>query len=215
MNRRTLIKSSAALAFTPALLAETLNPPADITPDTVYELRIYHLNPGKLPLILDRFRTRETKIFKRLGMTPIAYWTPIDGDLSTDTLVYIVRHKSREAARATWAAFGKDPEWVALKAETEKDGTSSTSTTSPSSSSLTSRPRSNYFPSVGAACCGIAVASTRRLAHHIRPKLHLRPHQIVRHHPPKHRLALRIQMRAINRTPYRILRPLHPHAPSH
>jgi len=121
MNRRNLLKASALapLAFAPALHAAS---PADITPDTVYELRIYHLNPGKLPLILERFRTRETKIFTRLGMTPIAYWSPIDGELSTDTLVYIVRHKSREAARAAWAAFGKDPEWVALKAESEKGG---------------------------------------------------------------------------------------------
>ena len=37
-------------------------------------------------------------------------------------LIYLLRHKSREAARESWAKFSKDPEWVALKAETEKDG---------------------------------------------------------------------------------------------
>jgi len=127
MNRRTAIQSFSAAALLPLLLeAQT---PA-ITPETVYELRIYHLNPGKLPLILDRFRTKETAIFKRLGMTPIAYWTPTpraENDAtahfeSPDTLIYIVRHASREAARDAWAKFKVDPEWLAIKAETEKDG---------------------------------------------------------------------------------------------
>lgn len=94
----------------------------EITPETVYELRIYHLNEGKLPLILDRFRKYETKIFERLGMHGVGYWTPTEGPLEGKTLVYMLRHKSREAAKASWAAFSKDPEWVKLKAETEKGG---------------------------------------------------------------------------------------------
>jgi len=121
MNRRKLLQSTAALTLASALAAEA-QPSAAITPETVYELRIYHLNPGKLPLILNRFRTRETKIFTRLGMHCVAFWTPIDGTLPTETLVYLLRHKSRAAATAAWDAFGKDPEWVALKAESEKDG---------------------------------------------------------------------------------------------
>ena len=121
MNRRQLMQSTAALTLTGAFAAEA-QPTADITPETVYELRIYHLNPGKLPLILNRFRTRETKIFVRLGMHCVAFWTPLDGELPAETLVYLLRHKSREAARAAWDAFGKDPEWVTLKAESEKDG---------------------------------------------------------------------------------------------
>jgi hypothetical protein len=129
MNRRNLIKSTAA--FLPlalageALAASAPNPPAPdpLGPDTVYELRIYHLNPGKLPLILERFRSKETKIFTRLGMHNVAFWSPVDGVLPAETLVYMLRHKSREAARASWAAFKIDPEWVALKAESEKDGT--------------------------------------------------------------------------------------------
>ena len=99
----------------------------DITSTTVYELRVYHLNPGKLPLILDRFRTKETAIFSRCGMHNVAFWTPTDdsGNAETfgNTLVYMLRHASREAARQSWAKFSADPEWVALKAETEKDGT--------------------------------------------------------------------------------------------
>jgi len=119
MHRREAMKGLglAALAMSTATAAEA----EDITPDTVYELRVYHLNPGKLPLILERFK-KETKIFERLGMHGIGYWTPVDGTIEPNTLVYMLRHKSREAARASWAAFSKDPEWVALKTETEKDG---------------------------------------------------------------------------------------------
>ena len=93
-----------------------------VTGETVYELRIYHLNEGKQPLILDRFRSKETKIFERYGMHPVAYWTPTDEPLAGRTLVYMLRHKSRDAANESWKQFRADPEWVALKAETEKDG---------------------------------------------------------------------------------------------
>jgi hypothetical protein len=80
------------------------------------------LNPGKLPLILERFRTKETAIFARLGMVGVEYWVPTEEPLAGKTLMYLLRHRSREAAKASWAAFSADPEWIALKAETEKDG---------------------------------------------------------------------------------------------
>ena len=91
--------------------------------ETVYELRIYHLNEGKQPLILERFRTKETAIFERLGMHGVGYWVATDEPLAGRTLIYMLRHKSRAAATESWAKFKADPEWVALKAETERDGT--------------------------------------------------------------------------------------------
>ena len=125
MTRRTALQSLAATAMLP-LVADALGQTSDVTPDTVYELRVYHLHEGKLPLILDRFRSKETAIFKRLGMHPVAYWTPTMEDTNAEpagqTLIYIVRHRSRDAARDAWAKFKVDPEWVALKTETEKDG---------------------------------------------------------------------------------------------
>lgn len=124
MDRRKLLKSAGAAAMLPLAMAAMTEPAsAAVDEDTVYELRIYHLNEGKLPLILERFRTKETKIFARLGMHGVAYWTPTDEPLAGRTLIYLLRHKSRAAATASWKAFGADPEWVALKAETEKDGT--------------------------------------------------------------------------------------------
>lgn len=122
MDRRDLMKAMGAAALMTAMTAGAAAQDGGVTDETVYELRIYHLNEGKLPLILDRFRTKETKIFARLGMHGVGYWTPTDEPLAGRTLVYMLRHKSREAAKASWAAFSKDPEWVAVKAETEKDG---------------------------------------------------------------------------------------------
>jgi hypothetical protein len=91
-------------------------------PGAVFELRIYHCFEGKLELLLERFRTKETKIFARMGMHGVGYWTPTDEPLKGRTLVYILRHKSREAATESWDKFKVDPEWVKLKAESEAGG---------------------------------------------------------------------------------------------
>jgi NIPSNAP len=88
----------------------------------VYELRIYHTNEGKLEPLLKRFREKETAIFRRLGMYGVGYWTADDEPLKDRTLIYILKHKSREAATESWAQFAKDPEWVKLKAESEAGG---------------------------------------------------------------------------------------------
>ena len=102
--------------FFPAIKAQTGGD------GVVYELRIYHTNEGKLEPLLKRFRERETRIFERFGMRGIGYWVPTDEPLKGRTLVYILKHQSREAATESWAKFGKDPEWVKLKAESEANG---------------------------------------------------------------------------------------------
>lgn len=121
MNRRELLQTLGAAAALPLLsIAKAeAEQPGD---GTVYELRIYHTNEGKLEPLLKRFREHETKIFERLDMHGVAFWTPTDEPLKGRTLVYMLRHKSREAATENWARFGKDPEWIKLKAETEANG---------------------------------------------------------------------------------------------
>ena len=118
MDRRDLVKGLGMAA----LLPMAMQAGAQVTEETVYELRVYHLNEGKLPLILDRFRTKERPIFARCGMHEVAFWVPVEGDIPANTLVYLMRHKSLDAAKASWAKFSADPEWVRVKAETEKDG---------------------------------------------------------------------------------------------
>jgi NIPSNAP len=121
MNRRDVLQGmGAAMMMLPAsgLVAQS----AGNAGGTVYELRIYHTYPGKLEPLLKRFRERETKIFERLDMHPVGYWTPDDDPLKGNALIYMLRHKSRAAATENWARFTKDPEWVKLKAESEANG---------------------------------------------------------------------------------------------
>ena len=122
MERRDVLKGVGAAAMMPLVMGDAATAGAQVTEETVYELRVYHLNEGKLPLILDRFKTKERAIFARCGMHEVAFWVPIEGEIPTNTLVYLMRHKSLEVAKASWKMFSADPEWVALKAETEKDG---------------------------------------------------------------------------------------------
>jgi hypothetical protein len=88
----------------------------------VFELREYHANEGKLDALLARFRDHTITIFNRHHIQSIAFWTPTDEPLAGKTLFYILKHPSREAATANWAAFHDDPEWKQVSAASEADG---------------------------------------------------------------------------------------------
>jgi hypothetical protein len=88
----------------------------------VYELRTYTTEPGRLPALNKRFRDHTLKLFEKHGMKNEMYWTPTDPELAENTLIYIVSHESREAAKKSWAAFQADPEWQKAKAASEADG---------------------------------------------------------------------------------------------
>ena len=102
--------------------------------DTVFELRIYRTNEGKLANLDARFRDHTIRIFNRHGMRSVAYWHPTDEPGLKDTLIYILRHESRDAAKASWKAFGADKEWKKVAKESQKDGRF-----------LRERPKSTYM----------------------------------------------------------------------
>jgi hypothetical protein len=89
--------------------------------ESVYELRVYTCDPGRLDPLHARFRDHTMELFAKHGMTNVAYFTPQDEPKSANTLIYLLRHDSRDAAAASFAAFRSDPDWLAVKAETEKD----------------------------------------------------------------------------------------------
>jgi len=96
---------------------------AHAAPQTrVFEIRTYTAPDGKLDALNARFRNHTTRLFEKHGMQNIGYWIPQDSILSQNTLVYILAHESREAARQSWAAFGRDPEWRQVARETEANG---------------------------------------------------------------------------------------------
>ncbi len=83
--------------------------------DHVFELRTYTTEEGQLPMLLARFGGGETALFEKHGMTGVGYWVPVDEPESQNTLVYLLAHESREAAAASWRAFGGDPEWRTMR----------------------------------------------------------------------------------------------------
>jgi hypothetical protein len=111
-----------ATDYSPAIQASAGSEPR------AFELRLYKCEPGRLPNLNARFRDHTVKLFSRHGMTHIGYWTPMDkAQGADDTLIYILAHKSREAAAASFKAFREDPDWIAArKASEEKAGGSLT-----------------------------------------------------------------------------------------
>lgn len=123
MNRRELMQTMSMAAVLPLVSRVELHAQASGDEgEAVFELRTYHTFEGKLEPLLKRFREKETGIFARLGFPGVAYWTPTDEPLKGRTLVYMLKHKSRDAAAGNWERFGKDPEWIQLKAESEANG---------------------------------------------------------------------------------------------
>jgi len=88
----------------------------------VYELRTYTAPDGKLADLHARFRNHTLRIFQKHGMTNVIYLAPTDAPLSQNTLVYLLAHQSREAAKVSWDGFRNDPEWKKVASESQLNG---------------------------------------------------------------------------------------------
>jgi NIPSNAP len=87
----------------------------------IYELRIYHAVPGRLPALISRFQYRTLRIWEKHGIRQAGFWTTLIGK-SHLQLTYMLAWESMAEREKRWSAFLEDPEWIALAAETEKDG---------------------------------------------------------------------------------------------
>lgn len=111
------------LSFAAVIAASFAVPPAGAQEHgRVFELRTYTCYEGKLPDLLARFRNHTMRIFEKHGITNIAYWVPQDAPASQNTLIYIVAHPSREAAKKNWDEFRNDPEWQKVQKDSEANG---------------------------------------------------------------------------------------------
>lgn len=90
------------------------------SPNHVYELRIYHANPGKLEALNARFRDHTDEIFRKHGIKSIGYFMPQDKNVNE--FIYIVDHRSKEDADKNWKAFQADPEWIKVRDQSEANG---------------------------------------------------------------------------------------------
>ncbi len=107
-----LVKTYWSPVFTPTKSAEP----------RVFELRTYTCpDPQKQIALQRRFREHTMKLFEKHGMQNIVYWN-LDSDEPEfrQKLIYLLAHKSQDAAKESFASFRKDPDWLAAKEASEK-----------------------------------------------------------------------------------------------
>jgi hypothetical protein len=126
-NMKTLI---ITLLFTtlagtlPAAEGTQTTPSPSVAKDSrCFELRTYYAAPGKLEALNARFRDHTCRLFKKHGMEIVGFWMPTDKEQGAENkLVYMLAHKSREAAKKSWADFQNDPDWKKARSESEANG---------------------------------------------------------------------------------------------
>jgi hypothetical protein len=84
-------------------------------------MRVYRCVPGRLPALLKRFETITLEIWQRHGIRQAGFWTTLVGESNQD-LTYLLAWESMAERERIWDAFQADPEWIAKRAETERDG---------------------------------------------------------------------------------------------
>jgi NIPSNAP protein len=87
----------------------------------IYELRVYHCMPGRLPALVKRFETVTVALFEKHGIRQVGFWTVAIGESSAD-LYYILKWDSMEERAKKFAAFQADPDWIAARAKSEEGG---------------------------------------------------------------------------------------------
>ena len=121
------LAAAIAVAGTALLAAcETMGtiPPPKASEIGLYELRVYTANEGKMAALDARFRDHTISLFKRHGMTPIAFFHPIvqPGGPPDNRLIYLMGYKDRATRDADWASFAADPEWKQVYTASEANG---------------------------------------------------------------------------------------------
>jgi len=91
--------------------------------ERVFELRTYTTTPNNLPLLHARFRDHTVGLFAKHGMSNFVYWQLMPDQAGAEnTLIYLLAHASQDAAKASFAGFRADPDWVAARKASEEKG---------------------------------------------------------------------------------------------
>jgi NIPSNAP protein len=88
----------------------------------LYELRIYRAVPGRVGDLAKRFKDQTLGLFARHGLEVVFISQTEVGDDHINELVYVLRHPSYREMFDRWESFLADPDWAAVRAETEADG---------------------------------------------------------------------------------------------
>jgi len=104
----------ALLAFTAgSLITARLAHIDQVSADSnrVFELRIYHTVPGKVPALESQFRDTTSKLLAKHHLNVVGYWVPEGTPEWDNTFIFLVAHSSREEAKKNWDAMMADPEF--------------------------------------------------------------------------------------------------------
>jgi hypothetical protein len=107
-----------ATDFSPEIVMPTEKPKTQ----RYFELRIYHSPTHRqLSMLHERFSGPEIRIFHRSGVHPILYGDTIMGP-DMPNLTYMIPFASLADREKAWDAFGADPEWIKVRAESVARG---------------------------------------------------------------------------------------------
>jgi hypothetical protein len=87
----------------------------------IHELRIYHCMPGRLPDLNKRFEAITLGMWQKHGIRQAGFWTVLVGP-NNQSLYYLLEWDSMAEREQKWGAFMADPEWIAKRTETERNG---------------------------------------------------------------------------------------------
>ena len=87
----------------------------------IYEMRVYHCVPGRMPALLKRFETVTLRLFEKHGIRQAGFFTTLIG-LSSQELTYFLAWESLAERETKWTTFMNDPEWIDARAKSEADG---------------------------------------------------------------------------------------------
>ncbi len=87
----------------------------------IYEMRVYRTVPGRLPALLQRFQNVTLKLWDKHGIRQAGFWTTLIRE-SNQELTYLLAWESLAEREKKWNAFMADPDWIAARAASEKDG---------------------------------------------------------------------------------------------
>ena|SRR5688572_23326394 len=118
MLKKTLLIVLLAVSFAPIGPAQEKSVAKD---SRCFEMRTYYPAAGKFEALHARFRDHTNKLFVKHGMELVGYWVPTDKE-QEQRLIYILAHKSRDAAKKSWQEFVNDPDWKKAHRESEANG---------------------------------------------------------------------------------------------
>ena len=88
----------------------------------IYEHRTYYLNPGRMPVFNERFKTIIMPLFQKYQMKVVGVWQTAIGQ--SNEFTYIVAFDNLGERETKWDVFLKDPEFLRYRELEQRDGPS-------------------------------------------------------------------------------------------